>query len=64
MFYRKALAFLKLKNLNRDKKYRVFKGMKEELAASNDAMSFLEQRLGDYSVMIKVCVCVCVCVCV
>jgi hypothetical protein len=56
LFYRKALAFLKLKNLNRDKKYLVFNGMKEELAASNEAMSFLEQRLGDYSVMIKVCV--------
>jgi hypothetical protein len=56
LFYRKALAFLKLKNLNRDKKHRVFSELKEELAASNEAMSFLEQRLGDYSVMIKVCV--------
>jgi hypothetical protein len=58
LFYRKALAFLKLKNLNRDKKHRVFNEMKEELAANNEAMSSLEQRLGDYSVMIKVCVAV------
>jgi hypothetical protein len=58
LFYRKALAFLKLKNLNRDKKYRVFNEIKEDLAANNEAMSFLEQRLGDYSVMIKVCVAV------
>ena len=54
LFYRKALAFLKLKNSSTENKLQTLDRMTSELSSSNSLIRFLEQKFGDLSVMMKV----------
>jgi hypothetical protein len=54
LFYRKAIAFLRLKNLNKERKCVKFTELKTQLRSSNARLSYAEQRMGDVVVMIKV----------
>jgi hypothetical protein len=54
LFYRKAIAFLRLKNLNKERKCIKFSELKEDLKSCNARLRYVEQRMGDVLVMIKV----------
>lgn len=54
LFYRKAIAFLRLKNLNKERKCIKFVELKTDLKSCNARLRYAEQRMGDVLVMIKV----------
>ena len=54
LFYRKAIAFLRLKNLNKERKCVRFSELKTDLKSCNARLRYMEQRMGDVLVMIKV----------
>lgn len=54
LFYRKAIAFLRLKNLNKERKCTRFSELKTDLKSCNARLRYAEQRMGDVLVLIKV----------
>lgn len=54
LFYKRAIAFLRLKNLNKERKCIKFSELKTNLKSCNARLRYAEQRMGDVLVMIKV----------